>query len=136
MLQQIRATMQDKGAILAERDQANARALQAETSLATAQQELAMLRAENQTLKTERAEIEKALAGEQAQNKDVERQVATTVATTMGVDPKALPKQEQDGGSTLDALNAKLEAATDPKEIFRINAQINAELAKQNGGSN
>jgi hypothetical protein len=129
-LQQVKAGLKDKGTLMQERDAANTRAQTAETALATANAELTTLRAENATLKAERAEIQAALTGEQGKTRSVEQAAATVVAQTMGVDPAALPAQAKDG-SGLEALYAKLEAATDPMEISRINSRINKLEAEQ-----
>lgn len=127
LLENIRASLASKTTLLADVAAATSRADTAETALAAANTELTALRLQVKTLSDERAGIVKALDDAKAANTSTEEAAAGLVAS-MGFDAAALPASEP-AGNSLEALEMKLGAETDPKEIVRLNQQLEARKA-------
>jgi len=126
-LASVLASVSSKATLVADRDTYQARAAAAEKDLDEAQTELFDLRAELKTLKDERIQIEKALTAATDANTTTEAAAAVIVAG-LGFQASALPAAETIGNSIED-LEAKLGAETDPKEIVRLNQQLEARKA-------
>ena len=129
LLDQVKASLQDKGGLLARAESAEAKVKTLEGEIAQVRADLATVTGERDTARGELAEIGRAFEEAKAGAKTVERQAAAVVAKNLGVETQDLPERQQEG-STLEALRAKLEKATDEQEIFRISQQIDAEEAK------
>ena len=132
LLEKARAAFQSKAAILAEANDAQAQLADAQrliTGLQTDKAGLAaqvdVLTAELATLRTERVEIGKLLDSAKAEKASAEEKAADIVAA-VGFPAADLPGAEQEMEDTVESLNAKLSATTDPKARWAISRQISA----------
>ena len=125
LLEQIRGSIQSKGALIADRDAALARAGLAERELLSTKAALAIATDELQTLRAERAEIAAALVTAAAEKQTVDAAAASQVAA-LGFDPAALPGANSEAEETKEQLVARLEKEPDNDKRYALAAKINA----------
>jgi chromosome segregation ATPase len=128
-LETIRASLQSKASLLSERDTFLARATAAEAQLKDAKDTITTLTAERDTLRSEKAEIEKMVSELSTEKATVELAAAREVAA-MGFDAAKLPAPESGDGNSMEALEAQLEKETDPQQIVILARKIDARKAK------
>ncbi len=131
LLEQVRASLQSKGTLLADRSAALTRAELAEGQLEGAQAELTTLRAENATLKAERDEISALLSTAKAEKQEVDLATAVQVAG-LGFDAAALPAAEVAPAETRAGLVAQIEKETDNNKRWELTERLEALNAESN----
>lgn len=132
ILEKARAAFQSKAALLAEANDAQAQLADAQRLITTLQADKAGLAAqvdaltgELETLRTERAELSKLIDSAKAEAATAEEKAADIVAA-IGHPAAALPAAETEPEDDVDALQAQLEKAVDPKVRWDLSRKISA----------
>lgn len=132
LLEKARAAFQSKATILAEANDAQRELAEAQRLITTLQTEKAGLAAqvdgltaELEKLRTERAELAQLIDSAKTEKAAAEEKAADLVAA-IGFPAAALPAAETEPEDDLDALQAKLGKATDPKERWDLSRKISA----------
>lgn len=124
-LENIAASVKDKGSLLAENKDLAARLATAETEVADLRSQLSTLNSQLENLTTERAEAQRLLDQAAAEKQSVEAKAADIVSTEIGFKAEELPSGVK-AGETKEELQAELATCTDMKRRWDIAAKLNA----------
>jgi chromosome segregation ATPase len=114
-LETIRASLQSKASLLSERDTFLTRATAAEAELKDAKASITTLTAERDTLRAEKAEIEKMVSELSTEKASVELAAAREVAA-MGFDAAKLPAADSTVPETKESLEAAITTEKNAKK--------------------